>query len=139
MSMNYWLGAAGGQHYTGLPGSNPPKGTIYLKYSQITANPGPSGIFVFLDMRSDSVDAGNFGVCMDGYPSNPGAYRFWDLPGFSHNGSCSFSFADGHCEIKKWRDGSTTPALVPSGNLNDTFTSPNNQDIAWLQDHATRP
>ncbi len=58
MSMNYWLGAAGGQNYaSGLPGSNPPKGTIYLKYSQISANPGPTGIFVFLDMRPDSVDA----------------------------------------------------------------------------------
>ena len=140
MSMNYWLGAAGSQHYGGLPGSSPPKGTIYLKYNQITANPGPVGIFVFLDMRPDSVDVGNFGVCMDGYPSNPVAYRFWDLPGFVHNGGCSFSFADGHCEIKKWKNSATTPALAPyPTSVNDEFTSPNNQDIAWLQDRATRP
>jgi hypothetical protein len=137
MSMNYWLGAAGGRSYTGLPGSSPPIGTIYLKYAQISV---PSSIFVFLDMRSDSVDAGNFGVCMDGYPSGPASYRFWDLPGFAHHGACSFSFADGHTETKKWRNPATTPALVPPPNtVNDTFTSANNEDIAWLQDHATRP
>ncbi len=109
MSMNYWLGAAGGQNYTGLPGSSPPKGTIYLKYTQISANPGPVGIFVFLDMRPDSVDAGNFGVCMDGYPSNPAAYLFWDLPGFVHNGSCSFPL---RTATAKSKNGETAPPLL---------------------------
>jgi prepilin-type N-terminal cleavage/methylation domain-containing protein/prepilin-type processing-associated H-X9-DG protein len=150
MSMNYWLGAAGGKNYTGLPGSSPPVGTIYLKYSQFGATAGASSIFTFLDMRSDSVNAGNFGVCMDGYPSaaspagNPGSYIFWDLPGFAHSGGCSFSYADGHAEGKKWKDSRTTspPLSPPSQGLTasqEQQASPNNQDIAWMQDHATRP
>jgi prepilin-type N-terminal cleavage/methylation domain-containing protein/prepilin-type processing-associated H-X9-DG protein len=149
MSMNYWLGASAGKNFTGLPGSSPPIGTIYLKYGQIVANPGACSIFVFTDMRPDSVDAGNMGVCMDGYPSggsgpNGSQYRFWDLPGFAHGGSCSFSFADGHAESHKWRDSRTTPPMVANptsdaGAIKDTFPSANNDDIAWLQDHATRP
>jgi prepilin-type N-terminal cleavage/methylation domain-containing protein/prepilin-type processing-associated H-X9-DG protein len=141
MSMNYWLGAAGGRHYTSLPASEPlTKWTLYLKFDQISANPGPANIFAFLDMRPDSVDAGNFGVCMDGYPGNPGAYQFWDLPGMQHGKGCSFSYADGHAEIKKWKNSATTPALVPPpGSVSDKFASPNNQDIAWLQERASRP
>jgi prepilin-type processing-associated H-X9-DG protein len=141
MSMNYWLGAAGGRHYSGLPAAEPlSKWNLYLKLSQVNANPGAASIFVFLDMRPDSIDAGNFGVCMDGYPSSPGAYRFWDLPGFQHSGGCSFSYADGHSEYKKWKNSDTTPPLVPPpGSVADKFTSPNNQDIGWMQERATRP
>jgi prepilin-type processing-associated H-X9-DG protein len=145
MAMNLWLGAAGGTMYSGLPASEPVAGwIIYSKGNQINANPGASSIFVFMDMRPDSVDVGNFGVSMDGYGSatkapNPGAYRFWDLPSLQHGNASSFSFADGHCEIKKWRDGRTTPALVqPPNSIVDKFVSPNNQDIAWLQERATR-
>jgi prepilin-type N-terminal cleavage/methylation domain-containing protein/prepilin-type processing-associated H-X9-DG protein len=141
MSMNYWLGAAGGSHYTDLPASEPlSKWTLYLKFNQITASPGAANIFVFLDMRPDSVDAGNFGVCMDGYGSNPAAYQFWDLPGFQHRGGCSFSYADGHAEAKKWRNADTIPPVVPPpASVTDQFTSPNNQDIGWLQQRASAP
>jgi prepilin-type processing-associated H-X9-DG protein len=56
-----------------------------------------------------------------------------------HNGACGFSYADGHSEIRKWRDPRTTPPLVAFGSINDRFASPNNEDIAWLQERATRP
>jgi prepilin-type processing-associated H-X9-DG protein len=59
-----------------------------------------------------------------------------------HNGACGFSFADGHSEMTKWLDSRTTPPLVPnipSHYVGDKFASPNNQDIAWLQERATRP
>jgi prepilin-type N-terminal cleavage/methylation domain-containing protein/prepilin-type processing-associated H-X9-DG protein len=140
MSMNLWLGGYGGGMSSSLPASEPlNKWTLYLKYNEIAANPGAASIFVFLDMRPDSIDEGNFGVCMDGYPGNPGAYRFWDLPGMQHAGACSFSFADGHAEARKWKDGKTTPALVPPpANVSDMFMSANNPDIAWLQERATR-
>ena len=141
MSMNYWLRAAGGKHYTGLPATEPlSKWVLYKKLNDIAANPGAANIFVFLDMRPDSVDAGNFGVCMDGYPANPSAYRFWDLPGFQHGKGCSFSYADGHAEARKWKNPETMPALVsPPASVPDQNPSPNNQDIAWMQERATRP
>jgi hypothetical protein len=41
--------------------------------------------------------------------------------------------------MRRWRDPATTPPLVENGGVNDWFDSPGNQDVAWLQDHATRP
>ena len=98
MSMNVWLGGFGGFLANGqLPSGEPlSKWILYTKSSQIAANPGASSIFVFTDMRPDSVDVGNFGVCMDGYGSTASSYRFWDLPGMQHGKACSFSYADGH-------------------------------------------
>jgi prepilin-type N-terminal cleavage/methylation domain-containing protein/prepilin-type processing-associated H-X9-DG protein len=144
MSMNLWLGGFAGENMAleTFPHSEPlTKWTVYRKSNQISANPGASSIFVFTDMRPDSIDAGNFGVCMDGYGSDPTTYQFWDLPGIQHGKSCSFSFADGHAERKVWKNSATTPPLTVPANqalANDIFTSPNNEDIAWLQDRATR-
>jgi prepilin-type processing-associated H-X9-DG protein len=115
------------------------KWRLYKKFSEFGSNPGAAGIFVFLDMREDSIDMGNFAVCMDGYSDNPNAYRFYDLPGAYHARACGFSFADGHAELKKWQDPRTTPALqVGAADTGDTDKSPGNRDIAWMQERATR-
>ncbi len=113
----------------------------YLLYTNRVhlQNPGPAKIFVFLDMREDSIDVGDFAVKMAGYPNNPKLYGFYDLPGMYHNLSGSFSFADGHSEIKRWRDVRTTPPLVTGAMVNDEFDSPDNVDVSWIQEHATRP
>jgi prepilin-type N-terminal cleavage/methylation domain-containing protein/prepilin-type processing-associated H-X9-DG protein len=136
MSMNLWLGGFGG---TMDPAIDPTgKWKLYSKFANFNSDPGAARIFVFLDMREDSIDMGNFGVCMDGYPNQPSAYRFFDLPGNYHNRACGFSFADGHAEIKKWLDPRTTPQIQAGGLLPDQYSSPNNPDIAWLQERATR-
>jgi hypothetical protein len=96
-------------------------------------------MFVFLDMREDSIDMGNFATDMAGFPNAPGQYGFFDLPGFYHNRANGFSFADGHSEIRKWRDNRTMPALVKGRYVTDGFKSPNNQDVAWLQERSSRP
>jgi len=76
---------------------------------------------------------------MTGYsPSNPAAYRFYDLPGAYHDGAATFSSADGHGELHRWQDRRSTPPLSP-GTPVANIASPNNPDIAWLQDRATRP
>jgi prepilin-type processing-associated H-X9-DG protein len=76
---------------------------------------------------------------MTGWPNQPASYGFYDLPGCYHNLACGFSFADGHSETHRWRDGRTTPPLLESSNISDQYSSPNNPDVAWLQNHATRP
>jgi prepilin-type processing-associated H-X9-DG protein len=78
---------------------------------------------------------------MTGYsPNQPASYLFGDIPGMYHNRACSFSFADGHSQIKKWLDGRTTPPLLAQpGILTMTSAdSKNNQDVYWIQDHSTR-
>jgi len=136
ISMNVFLGGWGGTDGNwGNPFSDY---KIYRKQPEL-ADPGPAKVFVFLDMREDSIDMGNFAARMAGWPSDPSAYGFYDLPGYYHHFACGFSFADGHSEIRRWLDSRTTPQLVPNGFVNDQFSSPDNPDVAWLQDRATRP
>jgi prepilin-type N-terminal cleavage/methylation domain-containing protein/prepilin-type processing-associated H-X9-DG protein len=136
MSMNLFLGGWGGTD--GGFSSDVGSYRIYRKDSDMT-DPGPSKTFVFLDMREDSVDMGNFLVKMRGFPNNPGQYGFYDLPGFYHNSGGGFSFADGHSETRRWKDARTIPPLKKSGIILDDLTTPNNVDVAFLQDIATRP
>ncbi len=150
MSMNLYVGG-----FAPVQGRDPmPFGTdggwpfaanyrIYSKLSQISGTSPPNKIFVFLDMREDRVNWSNFMTDMSGYqPINPNLYAFTsDLPGFYHNYGCGFSFADGHSELRRWRDPRTTPPLKDGGDPTavSSTPSPRNEDIAWLQDHTTRP
>jgi prepilin-type N-terminal cleavage/methylation domain-containing protein/prepilin-type processing-associated H-X9-DG protein len=136
MSMNVYLGGWGGTD--GGWGPQISDYRIYRKAAEFIA-PSPTMMWVLLDMREDSIDMGNLCVNMAGWPNDPSRYVFWDLPGVYHAGACGFSFADGHSEIKKWRDGRTTPPLVRDGLVHDVFASPDNPDIAWMQERTTRP
>lgn len=136
ISMNIFLGGWGGTD--GGWGARFSAYKIYMRQAEL-ANPGPAKIFVFLDMREDSIDMGNFATRMAGWPAQPGNYGFYDLPGFYHHYAAGFSFADGHSEIHRWRDGRTMPPLVPGGGVNDYLDTPGNVDVAWLQEHSTRP
>jgi prepilin-type N-terminal cleavage/methylation domain-containing protein len=132
-SMNVWVGGFLGND-GGLSGGG---WKVFLKMSQMT-DPGPSGTFLFIDCREDSIDWGNFATDMRGWPDNPSADGFYDLPGFYHGRAGGLSFADGHSEIKKWRDNRTMPDLKENGQATDTFASPRNVDVQWLQQRATR-
>lgn len=115
---------------------------VYSKIGQISGVSSPSKIFVFLDMREDIVNWSNFMADMTGYPDNMELFRFtMDLPGMYHGGACGFTFADGHSELKKWMDSRTTPPLAEPGDpiSSSARLSPNNPDVAWLQDKSTRP
>ncbi len=139
MSMNVFMGGWG-ETYGGwdrIYGSIYTDYRIFTKQSQMSGL-APDKLFVFLDMREDSIDMGNFATSMRGWPDRPGEYEFFDLPGNYHHYANGFSFADGHAEIKRWKDPRTTPPLKRDGLVDDTFKSPNNQDIRWLQERATR-
>jgi prepilin-type processing-associated H-X9-DG protein len=110
MSMNLYVGGFDGTD-GGWDWAKPY--SIFTKLAQISggaSSPGPSKTFVFLDMREDCVNWGNFMTDMHGYsPNDPSQYRFnTDLPGIYHNNACGFSFADGHSEIHKWKTSGLT-------------------------------
>jgi prepilin-type N-terminal cleavage/methylation domain-containing protein/prepilin-type processing-associated H-X9-DG protein len=145
MEMNFYL-AFGGGKTSGFPFMA--NCFVYTNLAEITAggphSPGPAKLWVFTDMREDFINWGDFQVDMRGYsPNSPAVYRFVeDMPAFYHNGGGSFAFADGHGEIHKWTDPRTVPGLGTfdsSGGPPSEFASPRNADIAWLQDHSTRP
>lgn len=136
ISMNVFLGGWGGTD--GNWGAIFSAYKIFKKQTELT-DPGPAKTFVFLDMREDSIDMGNFAPRMAGWPGDSARYGFYDLPGYYHHFAGGFSFADGHSEIRRWQDRRTTPPIVPGGFINDTFSSPDNLDVGWLQERATRP
>jgi hypothetical protein len=90
-------------------------------------------------MREDRVNWSNFMTDMTGYiPNDPSAYQLGDLPGFYHNMGCGFSFADGHSEMHRWRNGATTPPMGPLVGANAPVTPlAGDDDVYWLQQHST--
>jgi prepilin-type N-terminal cleavage/methylation domain-containing protein/prepilin-type processing-associated H-X9-DG protein len=133
-AMNLYLGGYGGLGSAGMNNCR-----IFRKDLDMT-DPTPALLMVFADVREDSIDWGNFGVNMTGYHTkDPSLYAFWDLPANYHGNGGTFTFADGHAEIKRWQDSDTTPTLARNSTIQDTFVSAGNPDIAWLQERATRP
>ncbi len=104
VSMNAMVGNPGNLLQGGVNINNP-------KYQQFlfdTDIPDPGMIFVFLDEHPDSIN--------DGYFLNLdlGNNREWiDLPGSYHDNGGSFSFADGHSAIHRWRNSSTIRPAQP--------------------------
>ena len=97
----------------------------YRKYSDIV-RPSPAQAFVFLDEHPDSIDDGYFLVFLD-------RKQLWgNMPANYHNGACGFSFADGHAEIRKWRDPDTLAKKIvqnPKGPI----------DVPWIQIRTSAP
>ena len=133
MSMNLWVGGFAGTNF-GLSGTG---WRVYRRESDMV-DPGPTRTFLFLDMREDSIDIGNFATDMRGWPDRPEETGFYDFPASYHNQAGGLSFADGHSEIKRWLDPRTTPRLVKGDLVLDNLESPNNRDVVWLQERCTR-
>ena len=106
----------------------------FRKIGDLT-DPSPSGTWVVIDERDESINEGHFLNCMDGiYPPNPSQFGLCNLPANYHNGAGGLFFADGHSEIRKWRDPRTTPPKGQAGGHGffDPFPSATNQDVYWL-------
>src|SRR5262245_25225022 len=141
ISMNFFLGG-----FAGTSGGIGPRVTSYrmfFKTSDVAGgnSPGAAKTFLFIDMREDVINWGNYMTDMSGYyPSNPAMFAFdQDLPGMYHARAAGLSFCDGHSEIKKWLDPRTTPPLVIGQSIVKKWPTPRNVDVAWLQDRSTRP
>jgi prepilin-type N-terminal cleavage/methylation domain-containing protein len=96
-------------------------------------NPAPANAFVFIDERADSINDGFFVVEMDLTNANA---TLGNIPANYHNGCSAITFADGHGEIHPWRDPRTQPPLNPY-TMQGATLAPNDQDVAWLQQHCS--
>src|SRR5262249_16020544 len=140
MSMLVWMGGEGGTMTLG-GGLNSPVWRVYRSLNDLV-DPGPTQTILFLDEREDWSYEANLWLDMSGYPNQPALLQInGDLPAAYHNGSGSLSFADGHVEARRWSDSRTVPPLL-KGSLVPVASraqrSPQNRDLAWLQEHATR-
>ncbi len=129
MSMNNWVGGPGWNE-------SGPGWQVYRKMTDMN-RPGPSETFVLLDEREDSINDGYFVVDMAGYPSSPNLLKIVDYPASYHGRAGGMSFADGHSEIRKWKDPRTIPRLSKN-DLPLNVASSGNQDVIWMQLRSTR-
>ncbi len=116
--------------------STAPPWTIYKKASDLI-NPIPARLWLMLDENPDSINDASFAVDM----SYQGANAAWvSGPSMLHNGGCSFSFADGHGELKAWTDRRTVTrpmATTYTASFPFGLIQPYNPDIQWVQDRTT--
>jgi prepilin-type N-terminal cleavage/methylation domain-containing protein len=124
LSMNCWMNPInpwGANKRTG----NPPYTYSFRRISDILK---PADTWVTIDENPASINDGWF-VC-DPARGPKGAWV--DAPAIYHNRAGGLSFADGHSEIKKWRD----PAIL---NEKATAWTPrdNGKDHFWLQERST--
>ncbi len=124
-----------GQHFG--HGSWLPNST-YRTYSKATdmGDPGPSMVWVLLDEHPDSINDAAFANQMVS-AATLSAARIIDFPASYHNGACGFSFADGHSEIKKWKDGRTIAPVKYNASLTLNVASANNRDVLWFAERTT--
>ena len=120
MSMNAWLNPIQ-PFVTG-------NARVYKRQGDITM-PAPVNCWVFLDENPGTINDG-FLVCdpFDGYAS-----EWVDIPASYHNNAGGLSFADGHSELRKWRD----PAVLNKPAVINTATTHPELDLNWLQDRST--
>jgi prepilin-type N-terminal cleavage/methylation domain-containing protein/prepilin-type processing-associated H-X9-DG protein len=140
MSMLNWVGGRGENRPMNwsntTTGDQSRQYRIYRKSSDMI-DPGVSRTIVFLDEREDSINDGMFVVDMVSYPTTTATIV--DSPGSYHGGAGGFSFADGHAELKKWRNpfilqkplqGQVRPYPTPVGGRDP--------DVFWMQERSTR-
>jgi prepilin-type N-terminal cleavage/methylation domain-containing protein/prepilin-type processing-associated H-X9-DG protein len=127
MAMNCWMNPIRSWTTTGGAGANPVV-TDFRKTSDLSLL-GASQTWVFIDESKWSLDDGYF-VCDPGHP------KVWiNIPATYHGNGGDLAFADGHAEIKIWKDsviinlnktpGKSTVPAIPD-------------DVAWLAARTSR-
>jgi prepilin-type N-terminal cleavage/methylation domain-containing protein/prepilin-type processing-associated H-X9-DG protein len=121
-SMNCWLSPYPGKDAYSIGIGGATKARIFIKDTDISI-PGPSMTFVLIDEYEKSIDDGFFA-------GSPGDPNHWEnVPSTRHGNSCSLSFADGHAELKSWKDKNVLNPPAISGFASD----PTSGDNTWLE------
>jgi len=94
----------------------------FLKTSDVL---NPSMTWLTIDEHADSINEGFFIVSAT-------ATQWGDLPAAYHNGACTFSFADGHCEMHKWLS-STSRYPVKFAYSTKAFDAAGKKDFQWYK------
>jgi len=108
----------------------------YQQFKKLGQIRNPTQIITFIEENRVIMNDGNFVLRPDGSsPVLPGLWRIGNLPAIYHVDGSGMAFADGHCEIQRWRAGVLKLAAKPPPT-NDN-PSPNDQDGGWLAQRAT--
>ena len=118
LSMSCWMNP--------LSEWNAGTGIVFRKLADIV-DPSPAGCWVVIDENPNSINDGWFVV-------DAKAKSWTDYPATYHNKAGGLSFADGHSEIRKWRDKTVLGYPKLSGTVDKGA-----DDFDWLQQRSTRP
>jgi prepilin-type N-terminal cleavage/methylation domain-containing protein/prepilin-type processing-associated H-X9-DG protein len=126
-SMNAMMGNAGPASESGENVNNPD----YVQFFKIDQVPAPATFFVLVDEHPDSIN--------DAYFLNRGDKHSWiDLPASHHNGAATFSFADGHSELRKWvRPSTVHPAQPDAAPLPLYLYESDLDDWKWVMERMS--
>jgi prepilin-type N-terminal cleavage/methylation domain-containing protein/prepilin-type processing-associated H-X9-DG protein len=125
MSMNTWLGDI-------APYASMNNVMSYYKESHLVI-PGAANLWVFIDENPRSINDGSF-ICI------PTVNQWIDFPASYHNNAGGLAYADGHAQIKRWKDPTVLhgPDNFPEGNPGFTRLDPGNpSDLGFLQPIST--
>lgn len=129
LSMNCWM------NYVGSESIGQDQFRVFRKLDDIQIPP-PTKAWVLMDEREDSINDGLFKTNL----KDRGVLaRIVDFPASYHGRSAGITFADGHAEIKRWVDRRTTPPIRIRQLLELDVPSPDNADVAWLQERSSSP
>jgi prepilin-type N-terminal cleavage/methylation domain-containing protein/prepilin-type processing-associated H-X9-DG protein len=136
MSMNAWMNPVNSPDSptVNLAG----KCKVFRKQSDISGGSSPATCWVTMDECDKTIN--DAWLVVDARvnvpPNGPNANIWIDIPASYHNGAGGLSFADGHAEIKKWRD----PAVLKDQYLfKPSAQAPGYADIRWLQQRSSVP
>ena len=121
MSMNCWMNPINAWAPDQISGSNPVR-----SFRIVSGILKPSETWVTLDENPTSINDGWF-VC------DPVNANYVDIPATYHNGANGLAYADGHSEIKHWRD----PAILARNAAIGAAPKDKGVDLKWLKDRST--
>jgi prepilin-type N-terminal cleavage/methylation domain-containing protein/prepilin-type processing-associated H-X9-DG protein len=121
MSMNCWFNPINPWTET--------RGKVLRKLSDMVELP-PVQTWVTVDENPNSINDGWFVVNVT--RNSPSTLRWVDYPASYHNKAGGISFADGHAEIRKWRD--RYVLNTPPGNPRMVSDQ---GDLQWLSERTT--
>ncbi len=125
VSANAWM--------NGQPRPNPYPASApqYRFYERSLQMNNPSALWVFIHEDPNSIDDEIMTVAMDVTNTWSGVNR----PAALHNGSTTFTFADGHTEIHRWVNLELAVGQVPG--IKRPAAINNSPDIFWLKERTT--
>jgi prepilin-type processing-associated H-X9-DG protein len=99
---------------------------------------GPADIYLFVDSCERTITHGMFLVQVDGRPVEQGWQTF--QPAGRHGRRCPLTYADGHGEIRKWKDRRTGPLVRSLADLSPADDgSGDNVDFRWFWERVWDP
>lgn len=114
---------------------------VFRKQTDFNANLGAAKCWVFVDENDATINDGYFLIDAD-IIDGPNKNIWPDVPASYHHRAGGLGFADGHAEIRKWRDKTVLSKLTAGQNFiaADPMGLPATYaDLRWIQERTSFP